>query len=226
MFWAVNILIICLIRGMPTPALLECIRGPSPKHCKSLIYGFVPGFNHTQNRTAPQPLLNSPTKQTEQKPPLLQPLPIPTNRRYRHHDQVATPTPQPPPPPPATMHTTTLLLSLTASFATTAFAEEAYAPAPAANASMTTQITPANCTSACTTIIEPCTEAPTGTAGTGGMLPVTSGTWVMPTGPTAAPTSGESDAPPAYTGAAVAGTQPVIIGGILMAAVGMLPALV
>ena len=120
------------------------------------------------------------------------------------------------------MRSTTQLLCLSAALATTALAQDAYAPAPAANASMTTGtgVMPAT-----TTVdIEPCDEeTPVGTAGTGGMPPATSGTWVMPTAPTAS--SQPSDAPPEYTGAAAAVMQPMV-GGLLMAAAGLLPALV
>jgi hypothetical protein len=125
------------------------------------------------------------------------------------------------------MRTTTLFLSLTATFFTTALAQDDYASAPASNVTMTTILPPANCTSGCTTVVEPCTatETPAGTAGTGVMPPATgSATYHPPSGPSATKSGGEADAPPAYTGAAAA----VQIGGFLMAVAGLhaLPALV
>lgn len=116
-----------------------------------------------------------------------------------------------------------LLLSLTASLATTALAQDAYASASAApNVTMTTILPPADCTSGCTTIVEPCSESPTGITGSGVTPPVTgSGTYYMPSGPSATSGSG-GDAPPAgYTGAASA----VQVGGVLMVVAGMSPAL-
>lgn len=121
------------------------------------------------------------------------------------------------------MRTTALTLSLTASLLTaTALAQDAYAAAPAANASMTTILPPANCTSGCTTIVEPCSETSTPVYRSGGMPPVTgSATYNMPSGPSA--TGGDAGAPPAYTGAAAA----VQVGGLLIvSAAGMLPRLV
>lgn len=120
------------------------------------------------------------------------------------------------------MRSTTQLLCLTAALATTALAQDAYAPA--ANVSSTTG-TGATTPATTTVDVEPCdeeTQTPIGTGGTGGPPPATSGTWVMPTAPTAS--SQPSDAPPKYTGAA-AMMQPAV-GGLLMAAVGLLPALV
>lgn len=120
------------------------------------------------------------------------------------------------------MRFTSLLLSLAATILPAALAQDAYASASAApNVTMTTILPPANCTSGCTTIVEPCSETLTVPTGSGGMPPVTgSGTYYMPSGPSA--TSGGEDAPPAgYTGAASA----VQVGGLLIIAAGMLPAL-
>jgi hypothetical protein len=121
------------------------------------------------------------------------------------------------------MRTTALFLSLIATLLPAALAQDAYASASApANVTMTTILPPANCTSGCTTIVEPCSETTTMAVGSGGMPPVTgSATYHSPSGPSA--TSGGEDAPPAgYTGAAAA----VQVGGLLIAVAGGLAALV
>jgi hypothetical protein len=127
------------------------------------------------------------------------------------------------------MRTTFLLLSLTATFLTSALAQDAYGSGSApGNVTMTTILPPANCTSACTTIIEPCSETPVasaGTAGTGVMPSATaSGTYYPPSGPsaTSSGSGGEGAGPAGYTGAAAA----VQVGGLLMAVAGGLAALV
>jgi hypothetical protein len=127
------------------------------------------------------------------------------------------------------MRTTALLLSYTALLLPAALAQDAYGSASApANVTMTTILPPANCTSACTTIIEPCSETPAGPAGTAGtgVIPsaTASGTYYSPSGPSATSSGagGEGALPAGYTGAAAA----VQVGGLLMAFAGGLAALV
>jgi len=109
------------------------------------------------------------------------------------------------------MRTTTLILRATASLLTTALAQDAYA---SGNATTTVVPVPANST----VEVEPCTESATGAAmGSGGMPVVTAtGTYNMPSGPSA------TGGPPPYTGAAAGAVQ---VGGLLMAAMGLLPML-
>lgn len=129
---------------------------------------------------------------------------------------------------PTTMNRlTTTLLTLAA----TAAAQAAY---PAGN--MTTHIMPMNCTSACTTVIEPCTESapmPYGTGSwtptpmppppTGGYTPPPPVTWSPPSQPSTTSEPPASSPPMRYTGAA---SRLEMAGGLVLAALGLAPALV
>jgi hypothetical protein len=102
---------------------------------------------------------------------------------------------------------TTLLLSLAVTLLTSALVQDAYASS--GNATTTAAAVPAPANS--TVEVEPCTESAAGVPmGSGGMPAVTgSGTYNMPSGPSA------TGGPPAYTGGA-AGAVAVQVGGLLM----------
>ena len=176
-------------------------------------------FGQRRNQSSP----DQTTFQTPKSPPrpslpptLLPKLPIANDHHQHHHHhhvqiETLTTTHQKNHPQPAKMRTTTLLLSLTATFLTSALAQDAYA---SGNATTTAIPAPANSIVA----VEPCTEsAPAAPMGSGGMPAVTaSGTYNMPSGPSA------TGGPPAYTGAAVVAQ----VGGPLMVVAMGLPALV
>ena len=110
---------------------------------------------------------------------------------------------------------TTLLLSLAVTLLTSALAQDAYASS--GNATTTAAAVPAPANS--TVEVEPCTESVAGVPmGSGGMPAVTgSGTYNMPSGPSA------TGGPDAYTGAAAA--VAVQVGGVFLAVAGLLSAL-
>jgi hypothetical protein len=209
---------------------LECNRGPTPKQTPKLdlrvhpCLQLPPKFGQRCNQSSPDQNTFANPK-SPPRPSLPPTLPITNNFNHHHHHQATTSKNKPSQASQiitttqtAKMRTATLILSATASLLTTALAQDAYASG-APNVTMTTILPPANCTSACTTIVEPCSETATQISmGTGGMPPVTAtGTYNMPSGPSA--TSGGEGGPPVYTGAAAGA---VAVSGLLMAVAGLL----
>ena len=206
---------------------LECSRGPTPKQTPKLDLRVHPclqlpsKFGQRHNQSSPDQNTFANPK-SPSRPSLSPTLPITNNfnhhHHHHHHHQATTSKNKPSQASqiitttqPAKMRTTTLILSATASLLTTALAQDAYA---SGNATTTVVPVPANST----VEVEPCTESATGAAmGSGGMPVVTAtGTYNMPSGPSA------TGGPPPYTGAAAGAVQ---VGGLLMAAMGLLPML-
>jgi len=114
-------------------------------------------------------------------------------------------------------------------------------PASSSAVPMTTYVYPANCTSACTTITEPCPDAtvappaPYGTGSwtappappaTGGYVaPPPPGTWIRPTAPSATPIS-EPSASTSVTPYEGAAAKRLVNGGMVLALIGLLQVVV